>query len=182
TTQKTITERMRQIEMTELPRTFQNVITITRGMGLRYIWIDSLCIIQGDKIDWEGQSAVMSDIYASCYLNIATTRAGVAEGGHEGCLGARWTTWNLLEWPDEFLREGNSNNEEPQMTKMKCEVRSFKVEGIQQDIRIRLALKSSHGDIQTPRRIEEQIETAPSAVLGYIRSVPGTTVGPSALQ
>ncbi|KIJ48704.1 hypothetical protein M422DRAFT_115074, partial [Sphaerobolus stellatus SS14] len=86
TTQETITERMREIGMTELPRTFQNVITITRGMGLRYIWIDSLCIIQGDTIDWEEQSAVMSDIYAGCYLNIATTRAG---GGHEGCLGAR---------------------------------------------------------------------------------------------
>lgn len=30
-----------------LTRTFQDAIHVTRSLGLQYLWIDSLCIIQG---------------------------------------------------------------------------------------------------------------------------------------
>jgi hypothetical protein len=46
TTRETIAERMRGITMGQLPKTFQDAVAITRGLGLQYIWIDSLCIIQ----------------------------------------------------------------------------------------------------------------------------------------
>jgi hypothetical protein len=32
-----------------LPKTFQDAITVTRRLGLQYVWIDSLCIIQDDR-------------------------------------------------------------------------------------------------------------------------------------
>ncbi|KAF8962312.1 heterokaryon incompatibility protein-domain-containing protein [Flammula alnicola] len=170
TTRLTIAEHMhRGIPIERMPKTFQDAVAITRGLGLRYIWIDSLCIIQKvspsepDVIaaaDWEQQSAVMADIYAHCYLNIATTRAA---GGHAGCLGPRWTTRDSLRWAEEFSRavdDGEGKRERVSRTR-KCEVKSFKVPGMQQDIRIRLTMKSSHEALQTPRWIRMHMDTAP---------------------
>ncbi|KAF9475453.1 HET-domain-containing protein [Pholiota conissans] len=161
TTRATIAERMRGIALEQMPKTFQDVVAITRGLGLQYIWIDSLCIIQQDAADWEQQSAVMADIYAYCYLNIATTRAA---GGHEGCLGPRWTVRDSLAWAAEFSEAvscGDDDDSKSVSKMRKCEVQSFKVPGMQQDIRIRLAMKSSHEALQTPRWIRNHVDTAP---------------------
>jgi hypothetical protein len=51
-------------------------------LGFRYIWIDSLCIIQDDADDWEEQSALMSEIYQNAVLTIAATSSN---GDNEGC-------------------------------------------------------------------------------------------------
>lgn len=39
-----------------LPQTFQDVITVSRSFGVRYIWIDALCIIQDSTGDWEAEA------------------------------------------------------------------------------------------------------------------------------
>jgi hypothetical protein len=57
----------------ELPRTFQDAITVTRDLGVRYLWIDSLCIIQNSKTDWRTEAATMQDVYSNCLLNIAAS-------------------------------------------------------------------------------------------------------------
>lgn len=59
----------------KLPNTFQDAIAVTRMLGLRYIWIDSLCIIQNDAQDWEREAAKMALIFESAYLTIAATAA-----------------------------------------------------------------------------------------------------------
>ncbi|PVH93058.1 heterokaryon incompatibility, partial [Periconia macrospinosa] len=46
-----------------LPRTFQDAIGLARKLGILFLWIDSLCIVQDDKRDWEEQSADMANIY-----------------------------------------------------------------------------------------------------------------------
>lgn len=56
-----------------MPSTFQDAVTITRTLGLKYLWIDSLCIIQDDDSDWETQSAKMAQIYGNAHLTIAAT-------------------------------------------------------------------------------------------------------------
>ncbi|PQE03115.1 heterokaryon incompatibility protein [Rutstroemia sp. NJR-2017a BVV2] len=53
--------------------TFQNAVQITRALGLRYLWIDSLCIIQDDKDDWQFESAKMANIYLGSCVTIAAT-------------------------------------------------------------------------------------------------------------
>ncbi|KAK0743070.1 hypothetical protein B0T18DRAFT_174903 [Schizothecium vesticola] len=40
-------------------------------MGVRWLWIDSLCIIQDDKDDWEAQAAAMAGIYENSSFTIA---------------------------------------------------------------------------------------------------------------
>ena len=66
-----------------LPQTYQDAIVITRWLGIQYIWIDSLCIIQDDSADWERQSSRMAAIYGNSFLTIAATSAA---DGNGGCL------------------------------------------------------------------------------------------------
>jgi len=56
-----------------LPRTFRDAFIITRRLGVRYIWIDCLCIIQSgdDGRDWQRESRLMGTIYANALCNIA---------------------------------------------------------------------------------------------------------------
>jgi hypothetical protein len=55
----------------DLPQTFQDAVSITQRLGYRYLWIDSLCIIQDSPSDWQAESAKMSRIYANAVLNIS---------------------------------------------------------------------------------------------------------------
>lgn len=66
-----------------LPKTFQDAVTVVRRSGLRYLWIDSLCIIQDSSSDWESEAARMADIYSGAYFTIA---ALAAKNGTEGCF------------------------------------------------------------------------------------------------
>jgi hypothetical protein len=58
-----------------MPKTFQDAVGITKIIGLRYLWIDSLCIIQDDRKDWEKESATMGLIYERAHLTIAGSHA-----------------------------------------------------------------------------------------------------------
>jgi hypothetical protein len=44
---------------------------ICRFLGVQYLWIDSLCILQGDSDDWEDQAARMDVIYGNSLFTIA---------------------------------------------------------------------------------------------------------------
>ncbi|TGO82361.1 hypothetical protein BPOR_0850g00020 [Botrytis porri] len=50
-------------------------------LGGRYIWIDSLCIVQDSETDWLVESASMCDVYSNSYCNICAT---AASDGSEG--------------------------------------------------------------------------------------------------
>ncbi|KAK3941405.1 heterokaryon incompatibility protein-domain-containing protein [Diplogelasinospora grovesii] len=58
-----------------LPKTFQEAAIVTLYLGVRYIWIDSLCIIQDSAEDWKQQSALMCSIYNGARLTIAAAWA-----------------------------------------------------------------------------------------------------------
>jgi hypothetical protein len=47
----TISDRQKGINWQDLPKTFRDAIKICHILGIRYIWIDSLCIIQDDRYD-----------------------------------------------------------------------------------------------------------------------------------
>jgi hypothetical protein len=67
----------------DLPANFQDAITITRRLGIQYIWIDSLCIVQDSKQDWEEQSKKMAAIYRNSTVTIS---ALASEGSKRGIL------------------------------------------------------------------------------------------------
>ncbi|RYP78241.1 hypothetical protein DL771_000718 [Monosporascus sp. 5C6A] len=52
------------IDFERLPLTFKDAVSVVRGLGFRYIWIDSLCIIQDDQRDWEYEAARMEQVFS----------------------------------------------------------------------------------------------------------------------
>jgi hypothetical protein len=76
------------IPITDLEATFADATRIVIQLGLKYLWIDALCIIQDshgqeDRIYHVGQ---LKDIYGSCFLNIA---AAHADNASIGCFSER---------------------------------------------------------------------------------------------
>ncbi|KAG7041830.1 HET-domain-containing protein [Colletotrichum scovillei] len=69
------------IRVKTLPKTFRDTISILRKLGLRYLWIDSLCIIQDSVDDWRKESITMAEVYRNGVINIAAT---AASGGNDG--------------------------------------------------------------------------------------------------
>lgn len=81
TTVSTLAERKREIAYADLPLTLRDAIDVTKDLGIRYIWIDALCIIQDDLIDWGRESAAMADVYGNSYLTISASASPSAEAG-----------------------------------------------------------------------------------------------------
>lgn len=75
TKRSTIEEYKRGIELTRLPKLFAEVVSVVRQLGINYLWIDSLCIVQDDCDDWNRESARMGSIYRNCHLTIAAARS-----------------------------------------------------------------------------------------------------------
>ncbi|EYB27945.1 hypothetical protein FG05_04633 [Fusarium graminearum] len=54
-----------------LPQTYQDIVSICRHMGIRYLWIDSLCIIQDDGgFEFRQEAPLMMDIYQFAFLTL----------------------------------------------------------------------------------------------------------------
>ena len=64
-----------------LPLTFRDTITYVRKLGVRYLWIDSLCIVQDDPEDWRQESSKMATVYQNAYIVIAASKSADAHGG-----------------------------------------------------------------------------------------------------
>ncbi|KEY73455.1 hypothetical protein S7711_07484 [Stachybotrys chartarum IBT 7711] len=81
TTRASRQARLSGIYLSDLPKTFHDAVRATRHIGLRYLWIDSLCIFQDDDEDWARESALMLDVYSNAYVVFAANRASACDGG-----------------------------------------------------------------------------------------------------
>ncbi|KAH7356006.1 heterokaryon incompatibility protein-domain-containing protein [Pyrenochaeta sp. MPI-SDFR-AT-0127] len=63
------------IPIDTIPKTIREAITICTNLGIRYIWVDSFCIIQDSKEDWLKESKKMGGIYAGSAITIAADAA-----------------------------------------------------------------------------------------------------------
>jgi hypothetical protein len=86
TTQASLEDRCARIPWLELPPSFRDAICVTRWLGIRYIWIDSLCIIQDSISDWAAESARMAAVYKNAFLTIAS---GCSSDNYGGMLLSR---------------------------------------------------------------------------------------------
>ncbi len=69
------------VPISDLPKNFRDAIALTRALGIEYLWIDSLCIIQDSAQDWDRECTLMSDVYGGSFINIAANAASNANGG-----------------------------------------------------------------------------------------------------
>ncbi|KAI1078688.1 HET-domain-containing protein [Whalleya microplaca] len=70
----------------DLPKTYRQAMRVALSLGVQYIWIDSLCIIQDEDDDWTDQSSSMGLIYHNACCNIAATWGA---DGNAGCFSRR---------------------------------------------------------------------------------------------
>ncbi|KAF5236757.1 hypothetical protein FANTH_11135 [Fusarium anthophilum] len=75
TTRSNEEDRTQGFLVKNLPATFKDAIRVTRELGKRYLWIDSLCIIQGDDGDWGTEAMKMETVFKNAYCTIAATSA-----------------------------------------------------------------------------------------------------------
>jgi Heterokaryon incompatibility protein (HET) len=73
----------KRIPTRSIPQTFKDAIAITQSLGIQYLWIDALCIVQNSQEEWEQEAAKMKDVYSGSNLNIA---ASDAPGSESGCF------------------------------------------------------------------------------------------------
>jgi len=116
-----LSELMDGIPIDVLPKTFQDAIYATWRFGIQYLWIDSLCIIQDSKKDWDVESSLMAQVYGRCLLNLAATSSNDCTGGlfknrPPSYLGSRFISvesmtdgfksyyqlWDQNVWTDSF--------------------------------------------------------------------------------
>jgi Heterokaryon incompatibility protein (HET) len=72
---------MEDIPMEELPQTIKDAFCLTKELGLDYIWVDAICIVQGNGKDWEEESQKMGHIYSNAKIVLAATRSGSVKQG-----------------------------------------------------------------------------------------------------
>ncbi|KAK0611206.1 heterokaryon incompatibility protein-domain-containing protein [Immersiella caudata] len=99
TTTANFSEFQKRIRWDNLPLTFQDAVHFTRRLGFRYLWIDSLCIVQDDINDWKRESVKMAEVYQGAALTIA---AAVAKGDDYGLHSSAANAFppiHTLEWP-----------------------------------------------------------------------------------
>ncbi|TGJ87428.1 hypothetical protein E0Z10_g1394 [Xylaria hypoxylon] len=65
----------------ELPKTHRDMFQLARDLGFRYIWIDALCIVQGNEEDWAYESKRMAQVYGNAALTIIAGRAADSRDG-----------------------------------------------------------------------------------------------------
>jgi hypothetical protein len=70
TTRQNLNDHLVIVPHLTLTKNISDAIRVTRALGIRYIWIDSLCIIQDDPFDWEQEAAKMADIYQGSEVTI----------------------------------------------------------------------------------------------------------------
>ena len=70
----------------QLPATFKDAVDCTRALRIRYLWIDSICIIQGKDGDFNEEAKKMEDVFSGAYCVLAASRA---TGQRDGFLGSR---------------------------------------------------------------------------------------------
>jgi hypothetical protein len=75
TTSRNINDRLEKgIAVDELPDSFKHAVEATRELDVPFLWIDSLCIIQGDDGDFKDEAKNMETVYNSAYCVMAASR------------------------------------------------------------------------------------------------------------
>ncbi|KAH7127606.1 hypothetical protein EDB81DRAFT_809638 [Dactylonectria macrodidyma] len=81
TTKANLNAHLNGIDMDHLPDTFRDAVIVTRALGRSYLWIDSLCIIQGADGDFGEEAKRMEQVYSQAYCVLAASRSPGHQAG-----------------------------------------------------------------------------------------------------
>ncbi|RGP80681.1 hypothetical protein FLONG3_1156 [Fusarium longipes] len=116
TTQANVKAHKEGIDFFSLPLVHREAILTTLYLGIRYIWIDSLCIIQDSREDWQAESVTMGSVYSNAHLTLAATSSSSPQAGlhnpfqgaetvdiHGETISVRFETHLTIDAPSEPL-------------------------------------------------------------------------------
>jgi hypothetical protein len=109
TRKSSLRENGRGIPWPAFSKTFQDAVLITRQLGYRFLWIDSICIVQGNTQGCEAELAQIAEVYSYYDLNLA---AAVPSDGRGGCMIPRYrspTKTSMVDKPDRISQESPSH-------------------------------------------------------------------------
>ncbi|KAI0451810.1 HET-domain-containing protein [Xylaria acuta] len=81
TTKASVKEFMEAVPAELLPATYNEFIKIARVLAIPYVWIDALCIIQDDEVEWQNEAARIGDIFQGSILTIAAVQSSDTSQG-----------------------------------------------------------------------------------------------------
>lgn len=94
---KALTSNLQQLRSgvpaSMLPRTIREAVLVCTNLDIRFIWVDSLCILQDSESDWQRESTKMETI---CSLSKVTIIAASSTSCHSGFLGELLDSINLF--------------------------------------------------------------------------------------
>jgi len=97
-------ELRRRIPFESLSTVARDAATVCRGMSIRYLWIDAMCIMQGPGGDFHQEAAHMDEVYANALFTIC---AGASANTTQPFLVRRdplwWTQCHLIDESGESL-------------------------------------------------------------------------------
>ena len=104
-TTSTLNRLQKGFNLAELPPTFQDAVMVTRALGINFLWIDALCIIQDSNVDWQHEASLMSQVYSNSICNISALDAHDSTGGLFFNRGASNIPYCTLKICRKFRRE-----------------------------------------------------------------------------
>jgi hypothetical protein len=82
TTEKSmLSQCLLYIPISSMPKTFQGAVAVTRGLGYRFLLINSLCIIQDSVEDWEQECSKMAGVYRNATVTICGSTMADSSAG-----------------------------------------------------------------------------------------------------
>ncbi|TGO43020.1 hypothetical protein BHYA_0004g01470 [Botrytis hyacinthi] len=102
TTSSTLSKYKSGLPEHKMPQLFQDAIAVSRGLGIQYLWIDALCILQDVREDWEREAFMMSDIF---YHSFITIGAATAKSCHDSIFGPREDLSCTLSFQSSLSKE-----------------------------------------------------------------------------
>jgi hypothetical protein len=70
------------IPLVKFDPTIQDAVLVSRALGITYIWIDALCIIQDDNAeDWNAQAYKMDEIYGASTMTLVVASSNSVMSG-----------------------------------------------------------------------------------------------------
>ena len=73
--------KLRSMALSDFPATLRDAVVVTRSLGIRYLWIDALCILQDSEDDWTKEASHMDSVYSGAKITImAADSPGASHG------------------------------------------------------------------------------------------------------
>jgi hypothetical protein len=80
-TSKSLPQFEQGIPINEFPPTLRDAIIIARSLGIPFLWIDAICILQDSAKDWHTEAPRMKDVYSNAELVIAASSSNDVNAG-----------------------------------------------------------------------------------------------------